>query len=569
MSWINQVTNALSGFGDLASANVKIGIATGKTALNFDLLNKSIIQLNRGLSEQVGINELHIKQYQATADASLYLEKRNAELNKSFKTNSIAAAELSKSIQTIANAYGYSGKEAMKYAGGVKKLLPTLNQAQKRNESQLKNLYAIQRVLTTNLGLTDEQANNYSAYASAAKGNAANQMLLTKAIAKSFDPEGTIGAFATITEEIADASADLQIQYGRIPGNLEIAVLKAKTLGFELADLKQTGDNLLNIESSIGQELEYQLLSGRRLVDQQGKSLTNTYREATLRGDMSQQASTLNTILEQEGETLQNNLFARKQMADLLGMDEASLSRALQKKKLLESDSNLKVLMNLDGNEFITEAQRLAKNGEITAEQLAELSKTADTRTTDDILAEQLNVQIETLATMKAMLTEQQAGLVQETRANILNSGLISNVQAGLVDLTKSEMTARGAYAGSKEKITRSADIVTKSINATEKNLEAEVLKTPSPVRANDLIAYPAGYGDRILLAGEDTFALNNEDTVVAGTNLLGSSTGTSNDDKLAQTMMMVGKMIVAAINSQGSPLFAGTSMNPGLYDEA
>lgn len=568
MSWADVLANITNGFTNNASAATKITEAYGKTTANINLLSKVMVQLGRGLSEQVGINEELVDTYQKVADRSLYLEKRNAELNKSFKTNSIAAAELSKSIQTIANAYGYSGKEAMKYAGNVKKLLPTLNQAEKRNESQLKNLYAIQRVLTTNLGLSEEQANNYSAYASAAKGNAANQMLLTKAIAKSFDPEGTIGAFATITEEIADASADLQIQYGRIPGNLEIAVLKAKTLGFELADLQQAGDNLLNIESSIGQELEYQLLSGRRLVDQQGKSLTNTYREATLRGDMSQQASTLNTILEQEGETLQNNLFARKQMAELLGMDEASLSRALQKKKLLESDSNLKVLMNLDGNEFITEAQRLAKNGEITAKQLSELTETADTRTTDDILSEQLNVQIETLATMKAMLTEQQAGLVQETRAKILNSKLISEVQAGLLELNRGELAARGAYVQGKEAAAERITMVNEARQASKPNKQADVMKTAA-VKTNDLIAYPAGYGDRILLAGEDTFALNNEDTVVAGTNLLGSSTGTSNDDKLAQTMMMVGKMIVAAINSQGSPLFAGTSMNPGLYDEA
>jgi hypothetical protein len=567
MSWIDEVNNAFRGATELAKANVKIGIATGKTATNFDLLTKSIIQLNRGLSEQVGINELHIKQYQETANASLYLEKRNAELNKSFKTNSIAAAELSRSIQKIANAYGYSGKEAMQYAGNVKKLLPTLNQADKRNESQLKNLYAVQRVLTTNLGLTQEQANNYTAYASAAKGNAANQMLLTNTIAKSFDPDGTMGAFGMITEEIADSSADLQIQYGRIPGNLEIAVLKAKSLGFELADLKQTGDNLLNIESSIGQELEYQLLSGRRLVDQQGKSLTNTYREATLRGDMSKQASTLNTILEQEGETLQNNLFARKQMADLLGMDEASLSRALQKKKLLESSPNLRVLMNLDGNEFLAEAQRLAATGEITAEELKKVSETADTRTTDNILTEQLNVQIESLATMKAMLTEQQAGVVQATRDQILSSKLISEVQAGLVDFSQREMTARGAYVLGKEALADRANAVTAALNPITGNKEASVLKTPVP--GNDLIAYPAGYGDRILLAGEDTFALNNEDTIVAGTNLLGQSSGTANDDKLAQTMMMVGKMIVAAINSQGSTLFAGTSLNPGLYDEA
>jgi len=48
--------------------------------------------------------------------------------------------------------------------------------------------------------------------------------------------------------------------------------------------------------------------------------------------------------------------------------------------------------------------------------------------------------------------------------------------------------------------------------------------------KTNDLVATPTGYGDRILLAGEDTFALNNDDTLVAGTNLFPQqSTGGNN----------------------------------------
>ena len=46
------------------------------------------------------------------------------------------------------------------------------------------------------------------------------------------------------------------------------------------------------------------------MVDQQsGESLTNMYRQATLMGDMSKQADVLNSILETEGETLENNLL--------------------------------------------------------------------------------------------------------------------------------------------------------------------------------------------------------------------------------------------------------------------
>jgi hypothetical protein len=99
---------------------------------------------------------------------------------------------------------------------------------------------------------------------------------------------------------MASLSADTEMQFGRMPGQLELAVIKAKQLGINMKQLTTTGDNLLNIESSIGQEMEYQLLSGRRLVDNQGNSLTNRYREAMITGKANDMAMTMNEILEKE-----------------------------------------------------------------------------------------------------------------------------------------------------------------------------------------------------------------------------------------------------------------------------
>jgi hypothetical protein len=80
----------------------------------------------------------------------------------------------------------------------------------------------------------------------------------------------------------------------------------------------------------------------------------------------------------------------------------------------------------------------------------------------------------------------------------------------------------------------------------------------------DDLIATPTGYGDRILLAGEDTFALNNNDTIVAGTNLLGG--GGSSNDKLSQVMMQVGAMIVSAINRKQTDQLFNSGINAPTY---
>ena len=71
---------------------------------------------------------------------------------------------------------------------------------------------------------------------------------------------GGIEITQDLLSDMADLSADIQLQYGKMPGSLELAVIKAKQLGINMAQLNTTGQNLLNIESSIGQEMEYQLL---------------------------------------------------------------------------------------------------------------------------------------------------------------------------------------------------------------------------------------------------------------------------------------------------------------------
>jgi hypothetical protein len=301
----------------------------------------------------------------------------------------------------------------MKYAGNIKSIVPTINVLKAQNNDYYKGLARVQQVLTTNLGLTEEQAASYSLFAAGAGKNAEDQLASQAGLANAIEKvTGMQGSFKMISEGIAETTSDLQLQYGRIPGSLELGILKAKSLGFTMADLNKTADNLLNIESSIGQELEYQLLSGHRLVGNQeasaelrGKSLTNAYREATLQGNASKQANTLNTILEQEGDTLRTNLFARKQMSELLGMDEASLSRALQKKSILEKLPGGEALFDQTGDALLESA----KAAGATEEQIAELVKNQDNRTTDQKIEQTLAMMVET--GIKAQLVDQ-AGTV-------------------------------------------------------------------------------------------------------------------------------------------------------------
>jgi hypothetical protein len=562
-----------SGIGDATNASNKQKAALAAQVVGMKQLNDTTMLLNRGVSTQIGMNQELIDTYVSLAAKSMVFEGRNKELNKTFGISSMGAAKLSETIHTLAKAHGFSGEQAIGYATSIKKLLPTMQQQGKANDKTYVSLQRIQHVLTTNLGLTEEATAKYTLYASKNGENADTTMAFASALAKQLgDTDGTMGYMKMAIEGIAAAGEDTQLQFGKIPGNLEIATIKAKQLGFELDDLADTGKHLLDIESSIGQELEYQLLSGHRLTDESGNSLTNAYREATLRGNMSDAASTLNTILEQEGEVLENNLFARKQMADLMGMDEASLSRALQKKKLLSSSAGLSVLMNLDGTELQKAADAMLKSGEMSQDAFDELSTLNDTRTTDDIMKQQLMVAHESLAVLSSMLTEDQKKNVEIQRDLLTSkSGIEGFKKEVMLDLNAKEMQGVGRTESISELIKlaeKNAPLLIPTKGPSYEAAETKTLGTPL-VKGEDTVI-PAGYGSRILTFPEDTLqadvAFKNDDTIIAGTSLSGNNSSGTTGAATDAGIMAMARMIVAAINSKGSNLFGATSMNDSTY---
>jgi hypothetical protein len=124
---------------------------------------------------------------------------------------------------------------------------------------------------------------------------------------------------------------------------LEAATMKARLLGTTMGELSAVGDKLLNIESSIGTEMEYQQLTGHRLLTNSGKSLTNEYRMAQLKGDGVKQAELMQQFLEKEGDTLENNYIARQKASELFGIDGA---------KLLANECPIKTSKRIRGSKF-------------------------------------------------------------------------------------------------------------------------------------------------------------------------------------------------------------------------
>jgi hypothetical protein len=418
-------------------------------------------------------------------------------------------------------------------------------------------------------------------------------------------------------ESIGDLAPEIQMQYSRYPGTLGLAVMKAKQLGISMEQLNKTGESLLSIESSVGDELEYQLLSGKRLVDEvSGKSLTNMYREAALQGDANKQADVMNTILDTQGDTIKDNMLARKQLAKTLGLEEDTLARMLQKRKLL-SDIGAKSLFGKTGADLKTELEKLQKQGEVSATQIDDIMKADDTRDVQTRMAEALE-SIQTRGIVAQFpdskgFTDAFQG-VSDSLENTLNSfktamlkgpdaagigGGYFQVVKTMDEAVGSMSTFRTSIGGLGDVITTMAgqipiwgnklaglgtSITTAIDSGLGENLTDMTIETTAPVE----VSGPAGAGadDAIIMNDgivrfnpRDKFTRVNDGTMIAGTNVDGnrrlarqlSGGGGISDNQISRLASAIASALketlpTVKMSVMSDPLYAANKLNRGRY---
>jgi len=542
-SWTEFFEGLIKSASDLPGALIDLSkVITEQTVIAVRSLTGENEQLAVGFSQTFAMAQKAQAAVLDLAKAATFYESSIKNTSKSMGIGFNASLKMTKQFIDLSKTMSgaslntkMTAEQFGKYAGIIKNVVPGLDQLNIKNTKYYAGLQQTNLVLDQFMGLSAEQASAFTQYAGSTAANSAQQLKFINDVSQILgdDAEGTLGYTRMIAEGIAEAGADIQLQYGRLPGSLEVATIKASRLGMKLEDLAGAGESLLDIESSIGKELEYQLLTGRQLTDNQGNSLTNLYREATLRGNASDQADILADIIEKEGATLENNLFARKQMADLLGIQEQQLASAIQKQKIFEkAGEKLGITVDIDDDASILNAAKaLRDSNELNQKELDELANSLDQRGTEDLLKQQLANSNEQLIMQKLQFSQNSTDAMRQSFSLALQ---------GMTDAQQQMDTEQLKAIGSAIINTTTVGGLAQTLQGM---LEAGTIVTQPTVGGgisteNDLIATPTGYGDRILLAGEDTFALNNDDTVIAGTNLFpkqssGNSSLTSKIDEL------------------------------------
>lgn len=131
-----------------------------------------------------------------------------------------------------------------------------------------------------------------------------------------------------VYEEIGKLSASTVVTLGRSPEKLTQAVVQAKRFGLELNSLNGIANSLLDFETSIGAELEAELLTGKQLNLEKARAAALTGDQNTLMREIATAAGSLT-----EFENM--NVIARQSLAQSLGLSVDQMSEMLLKQEAI------------------------------------------------------------------------------------------------------------------------------------------------------------------------------------------------------------------------------------------
>lgn len=299
-----------------------------------------------------------------------------------------------------------------------------------------------------------------------------------------------------LTKEIKDISAATTLSFAKNPKLLAQAVATTKSLGMEMSQVEGIANSLLDFESSISNELQAEVLLNKDL------NLSKA-RQAAMNNDLATLAQEISSQMGSAAEFSELNNFQQNALAKAVGMSREELAKTLYIQEQLSGATGKQA----EEERALMEA-RIAEVG--LAQTQAELAKDGVKGLRDQAsMADRLNAVMEKLQEVFVSLVEPLMPVLDIFMSIAKIVGELMKVVGPLLKITTSIgslgildlVSGKSAFSGVSEGFSELGNLFT----------------------ADDAIM-PSGYGDTIIKKGKGTIALNNNDSVVAGTNLGGRS---------------------------------------------
>ena len=498
----------------------------------------------------------NLQGYVVNLDKSgLAAELFSGELNKSQKFSLLAEASLiaiakgaltaSDNINNLQKNLGLSYQESLKLqaelsltAASSEKLFVNskdLNQSFRELTTQTGliadfggDILVTQTTLTKQLGLSAENAGRLSTLSRIQSEDTEAILENSVSTASALGAQNKVGIDVKgVLQEVSQVSDAIAVSLGKNPVEIAKAVTQAKLLGLSLSEVDAVASSLLDFESSITNELEAELLIGKDLNLEKARLLA-------LNNDLAGLGDELRNQEEIRLSFSTGNRIQQEAAAKAIGVSRDQLA-----KMVLQQD-----LVTMGAENFVD------AYGEQTFQSLQSQSvseKFAATLEKIQGIIGDIGIAyapfLDGIASTVGFLTESKGAAValvgvMGTLAGLSIAKAIADMYASFagVPLGLGIPLAIAGTAGLLSTITA-----------------AMVLPT-----ADDMVA-PPGYGDRILSTPKGSIALNNQDTIVAGTNLGGGSGMTETNKLLRQILNKQGTVKIDSVQ-------AGTAFSMGTY---
>jgi hypothetical protein len=403
--------------------------------------------------------------FKSIVDAGFRFSKISTDIGKNLGYSADRANDLTNRLALFAQSSSNSNITLQNAADAMNELSSSTGYVAEYSADALET----QIMLTKQFGLTAEEAAGIYKF-SVLTGKASSEVnkQMTGAFAATRNNLRAGVPFKAAMAEAAKVSGILASNLQNNPTRIVEAVVQAKALGTSLEQAAKQGEALLNFETSIESELKAELLTGKQINLERARAAALVGDQVTLTQELVNQVGSLE-------EFDRMNVLQKKAIAEAVGLTADELARQLQNQKLaLESGKSL---------------------AQVTEEELAKTKERQDAQT-------KFNNAVTKLQDLIGNVVAGPLGQMLEIFGNILN--VVSNITAAIQEAFGSPGAKAflGALAGF-------------AVGGPVGALVGAGVGLVSGL-ADDMV----GYGARTLLTPQGAVALNNNDTVIAGTNL-------------------------------------------------
>jgi hypothetical protein len=350
-----------------------------------------------------------------------------------------------------------------------------------------------------------------------------------------------------LLSSVSKLSAGILVKFQGNPKALAESVIQAKKLGLNLEQVDKTAESLLNFESSIEAELEAELITGKKLNFERARAAALTGDQATLMQEVAAQAGSL-------AEFQDMNVLAQESLAKAFGMSRDEMSEMLMQQEAINKYGDAAAKLN---KEQLEDMER--RN--MTAEEylaMTENQRSTQERFNDLVLKLQdtfANIAAGPLGTIMSMFASiaENAGVMYTligAAAVIMGANMAASLGKTIAQLgvVVGLRTAEAAAAVTTAEA-MTLGLATIGIIAGV----AAVMGMLSSFTKGDDVVSP-GYGKRMIFSPEGAVALNNQDTIVAGTNLGGGGINRTDGSMGMAGVMAAISNLATAVASKPTP---------------